>query len=211
MVTISDSTVLAIPIQENNEELVNLRDYPQLAIHPDNNTLGDQSLYVRRSVADKLIAAQARLSKHKLLVLEGVRPLAEQKQYFDEHYSDLQRLHPDWIAERTYNETSKYVSPPEITPPHSTGGAIDLTLCTLDLEPIDMGAPLNATPEESNEAVFTDATNLSDIAKQHRQLLSDALSTVGFVNYPYEYWHWSYGDRYWAYIAKQPAALYGSI
>ncbi len=40
--------------------------------------------------------------------------------------------------------------------------------------------------------------------------MSDALNVVGFVNYPTEYWHWSYGDRYWAYVKQQPFAIYGS-
>ena len=33
--------------------------------------------------------------------------------------------------------------------------------------------------------------------------MSRALSTAGFVNYPTEYWHWSYGDRYWAFAKRQ--------
>ncbi len=41
--------------------------------------------------------------------------------------------------------------------------------------------------------------------------MSAILSEAGFVNYPTEYWHWSYGDRYWAYMKKKPYALYGLI
>ena len=41
--------------------------------------------------------------------------------------------------------------------------------------------------------------------------MSHALVNVGFVNYPTEYWHWSYGDKYWAFIKKQPFAIYDSI
>ncbi|NUT29743.1 MAG: dipeptidase, partial [Streptomyces sp.] len=29
------------------------------------------------------------------------------------------------------------------------------------------------------------------------------------INYGTEWWHWSYGDRYWALQTRQPAALYG--
>jgi len=29
------------------------------------------------------------------------------------------------------------------------------------------------------------------------------------VNYPTEWWHWSYGDRYWAFVTGAPHALYG--
>jgi D-alanyl-D-alanine dipeptidase len=38
--------------------------------------------------------------------------------------------------------------------------------------------------------------------------LAAALSAAGFVNYPTEWWHWSYGDRYWAMVTGEPAALY---
>jgi hypothetical protein len=29
------------------------------------------------------------------------------------------------------------------------------------------------------------------------------------INYPTEWWHYSYGDRYWAYHQNQPHAIYG--
>jgi len=41
--------------------------------------------------------------------------------------------------------------------------------------------------------------------------MSDALIQQGFVNYPTEYWHWSYGDKYWAFIKQQPYAIYDSF
>ncbi len=28
---------------------------------------------------------------------------------------------------------------------------------------------------------------------------------------PTEWWHWSYGDRYWALVTGAPAALYGPV
>jgi zinc D-Ala-D-Ala dipeptidase len=31
------------------------------------------------------------------------------------------------------------------------------------------------------------------------------------VNYPTEWWHWSYGDSYWALTTGAPAAIYGPI
>jgi D-alanyl-D-alanine dipeptidase len=38
----------------------------------------------------------------------------------------------------------------------------------------------------------------------------DALTGAGLVNYPTEWWHWSFGDRYWAY-ASGSAARYGPL
>ncbi len=41
--------------------------------------------------------------------------------------------------------------------------------------------------------------------------VSDAvLGAAGLVNYPTEWWHWSYGDRYWAMATGAPGAIYGS-
>lgn len=42
-------------------------------------------------------------------------------------------------------------------------------------------------------------------------ILSGALRDVGFINYPGEYWHWSYGDRYWAHHVGEEFALYDTI
>ncbi len=33
----------------------------------------------------------------------------------------------------------------------------------------------------------------------------------GFVNYPAEWWHWSYGDKMWAAYGKHPYAFFGKI
>ncbi|MEK8108013.1 hypothetical protein NKG94_28990 [Micromonospora sp. M12] len=31
------------------------------------------------------------------------------------------------------------------------------------------------------------------------------------VNYPTEWWHWSYGDRYWALMTGAPQTRYGPV
>ena len=122
---------------------------------------------------------------------------------------ELRRAHPDWDEKKIYDEASKYVAPPEITPPHSTGGAVDLTLAKDGME-LDMGTRMNADPEESQNACFTAATSISGMAKANRKILIDVMTSAGFVNYPTEWWHWSYGDRYWAYVTKQLNAIYGA-
>jgi D-alanyl-D-alanine dipeptidase len=40
-------------------------------------------------------------------------------------------------------------------------------------------------------------------------VLGAALTAAGLVNYPTEWWHWSFGDRYWALATGAGAALYG--
>ncbi|MDP4504885.1 M15 family metallopeptidase [Nonomuraea turcica] len=43
----------------------------------------------------------------------------------------------------------------------------------------------------------------------NRCILGNALASAGFVNYPTEWWHWSFGERYWAYITQARYARYG--
>jgi D-alanyl-D-alanine dipeptidase len=167
---------------------------------------------VRNGVLEKLIEAHKYLPAGiNFLVIESFRPLSIQARDFSEYSDELKKSHPEWDKEKIYSEASKYVAPPEIIPPHSTGGAIDLTLCDEKNEELDMGTRLNADPEESDNACFTLAENISDEARTNRKILIDALSKAGFVNYPTEWWHWSYGDRYWAYITKSKRAIYGSV
>jgi D-alanyl-D-alanine dipeptidase len=72
-----------------------------------------------------------------------------------------------------------------------------------------MGSPEAATPEESNGACYTDAEGLDEQARGNRRVMGHALRTVGMVNYPTEWWHCSYGDRYWALTTGATAAIFG--
>jgi D-alanyl-D-alanine dipeptidase len=37
------------------------------------------------------------------------------------------------------------------------------------------------------------------------------LAAAGLVNYPGAWWHWSYGDRYWALLTGAGSAPFGPI
>ena len=103
---------------------------------------------------------------------------------------------------------SRFVAPVEVAP-HVAGAAVDLTLVDAHGREVDMGTPVDATPERSGGACYTAAVGISPFARSHRRLLSTVLTWSGLVNYPTEWWHWSYGDRYWALATGAPAALYG--
>ena len=109
------------------------------------------------------------------------------------------------VPERVADEAAKYVAPPWITPPHSTGGALDVVLLDRDGVELDMGCELN----EQCPQMMTRAESLPPIARANRQLLLSSMEAVGFVNYSHEWWHYSYGDRYWAFRTDAPAAIYG--
>lgn len=212
IVLISDPRVLAIAIKDNNDTLANLETFPDLKIDRRKSSSSNPFHYLRTLTVYKLLDVQSSLpSGIKLLIIEGYRPLSLQKEYFEEYINELKKKYPDWPEEKLNIEASKYVAPPSIIPPHSTGGAIDLTLCNSEGRELDMGTSINTNPEESDNACFTGAENISKGARENRNILIDAMTKHGFINYPTEWWHWSYGDRYWAYMTHQEVALLGSI
>ncbi|GGM20352.1 D-alanyl-D-alanine dipeptidase [Micromonospora sonchi] len=211
MILLSDPRVAAVPGADDGEPLVDLREVPGLRL--DERAADPAGAYarLRRGVVERLLAAQRALPDGlRLLVIEGYRPYQAQLDIFTGYRDELRRRHPDWSPERVYRETTKFVSPVEVAP-HSTGGAVDLTLCTRDGAELDMGTVVDATPEASRNACFTAASSISTLARRHRRILVTALTGAGLVNYPTEWWHWSYGDRYWALLTGAPQTRYGPL
>lgn len=215
MVLINDAKVLDIPIIDSMECFIDLKNIHNRIIVDDSmKQIASSSIYfsyVRKTIAEKLIGAAAILPPHiNFYIKEAYRPLAQQKDSFKKvlkHYNDVFSSLSD---EEIYRETCKYVAPPECAP-HPTGAAIDITLITNDNLELDMGTEFNATPQETENATYFHSGNISDEAKKNRIILNDALSEAGFVNYEPEWWHWSYGDRYWALHSQKVSALYSAV
>lgn len=166
--------------------------------------------FVRSGLRDRLVQAQAGLpSGVHLLLVEGYRPPAVQLQQFTAYADVLRERNPTWAPERIRREASRFISPPEVAP-HCTGGAIDLTLCVDDGVELDLGTAVNASPVASANRCYTDAPDISDAAAANRRLLVAALTGAGLVNYPTEWWHWSFGERYWAWSTGS-VARYGPL
>ncbi|MET7682399.1 M15 family metallopeptidase [Streptomyces sp. NPDC005423] len=209
IILMSDPRVAAVPVEECGEPLVDVRD----ALLVDDRKHGDAEgaeTHLRRGVLDRLLRAQDLLPPGlRLLFVEGYRLPDLQRRYFEEYANGLRTAHPEWTSDRVRAAASRYVSPPGIAP-HSAGAAVDLTLADADGRELDLGTPMNANPEQSQGACYTDAGNVTPDARANRAVLGDALGAAGLVNYPTEWWHWSYGDRYWALTTGAPAALYAA-
>ncbi|GAB1692191.1 M15 family metallopeptidase [Krasilnikovia sp. M28-CT-15] len=211
MILLSDPRVAAVPSRDDGDPLVDVREIAELRV--DGRAADDSGTHarLRAGLAARLVDAQRALPGGlRLLIVEGYRPSAAQQRIFTGYRDELRRRHPGWPEDRLLVETSKFVSPVQVAP-HSTGGAVDLTLCSADGAELDMGTALDATPLASGNACFTAAPQISATARRHRGLLIDALTAVGLVNYPTEWWHWSYGDRYWAITTNASHALYGPV
>ncbi|ALV31740.1 M15 family metallopeptidase [Streptomyces sp. CdTB01] len=208
IILMSDPRVAAVPVEDNGEPLVDVRGALLVDDRKHEDSRGAEVL-LRRGVLERLRTAQTLLPDGlRLLFVEGFRPLPLQRRYFERYAGELRTAHPDWPAGRIHEAASRYVSPPDLAP-HSAGAAVDLTLADADGRELDLGTAMNASPEQSDGACYTGAGNIGAEARAHRAVLGAALGEAGLVNYPTEWWHWSYGDRYWALVTGAPAALYG--
>ncbi|MFN8074687.1 MAG: M15 family metallopeptidase [Kineosporiaceae bacterium] len=203
-ILLSDPRVAAMPVQECGEPLVALP--PRLtevraAVH--------LPVLVRAEVAARLAEAARRLPRGvRLAVVEGWRDPRDQLAIIRRYTAELRALHPDADDAELAVLSSRFVSPLDVAP-HVAGAAVDLTLTDSDGIPLDLGTPIDATPEASEGRCWFDAPGVPAQARVNRALLADVLTSAGFVNYPTEWWHWSFGDRYWALTTGRDAALFG--
>ena len=136
---------------------------------------------------------------------EGYRPLSQQKDYFIAKYFELRKT---MGSDESYKETSKYVSPfIGNTPTHCTGAAIDISLFRIDTNNLlDLGK--FGTIFGPNDHSHTFSQNISKEQQTNRIMLLEAARKAGLVNYGYEWWHYSYGDKVWAYVKHKKCAIY---
>ncbi|HTJ69367.1 MAG TPA: M15 family metallopeptidase [Actinospica sp.] len=210
IVLMADPRVGRIPVVDNGEPLVDLADAGFLVDIRQEDPLG-ASRQFRAGAAERLARAESLLPPGlRLLVVEAYRPLELQRKYFEGYREELAQLNPDYTAEQLRTAASRFVSPPELAP-HTAGAAIDLTLCDAEGRELDMGTILDATPEQSEGRCYTEAPGLPAGAAANRAILVEAMHSAGFVNYPTEWWHFSYGDRYWALMSQRAEGIYGPV
>ena len=197
---LSDPRVSAVPVIDDGEPLVRL--FPALS---------PSRALVRRGVAERLMAADLALPAGiRLQVVEGYRSVADQQAIITAYSAALCTARPGLSPGELAALTSRFVAPLEVAP-HVAGAAVDLTLVDATGEELDLGTPIDATPEQSDGRCYFAADGIGADARAHRELLARVLTGVGLVNYPTEWWHWSYGDRYWALVTGAPYALYGPV
>lgn len=207
IVLISDPRVAAVAVHECRDPLVDCRG-TLLVDKRRSDATGDWA-HLRSDVVERLVRAQELLPDDwQWLLVEGHRPPELQQSIFDGYLTSLRDLRPDATESDLRTAATRWCAPME-TAGHVAGAAVDLTVCTRDGAEVDMGCPEAATPEESNGACYTHAPGLTKGARRNRAAMGEALRSVGMVNYPTEWWHWSYGDRYWAFISGADHAVYG--
>lgn len=202
---INDPRVLAVPVRPTHEPLVRLAD---LGVRSTSTGVGG---LVRRGVAERLARADRALPDGvHLLVVEGYRTLAAQRAIIADYRATLATLHPAADPGELDDLVSRFVAPAQAAP-HVAGAAVDCTLVDDDGDQLWMGTAIDDTPEESCGRCFTGSPDIDDEAQANRALMATVLEPVGMVNYETEWWHWSHGDRYWAYRTGAAAARYEAV
>jgi len=103
---------------------------------------------------------------------------------------------------------------PATPPPHSTGGAVDLTLADATGQPLAMGGAIDAIgpvsePDHFAPAAVADPGSEAASWHRHRIRLGEVMVAAGFARHPNEWWHFSHGDQLWAWSLGETTAHYG--
>lgn len=195
---------------ENCDALDIEMQYPLMKLK---NSVAD--CYVREEVYYKLITAKKFLPDGiKFKILDAWRPLALQFELYELYSSSIiAKFSLENETEEIRNKViSKYVSYPSedvFAPPvHTTGGAVDLTLIDNKGDELNMGTGFDSFSDMTKTDYYEKNTENSEI-RNNRRILYNAMVGAGFTNLPSEWWHYDYGDRFWAYYNKTPAIYEG--
>ncbi len=208
MILLSDPQVQQIPVLDCAEPLAEVKSVPALVLDTREQDAVGAYGRLRTGVLERLQAASRHLPDGiSLLIIEGHRTTAEQARRFSRYEN---RLRSSGITDpaELRRKTSAFVSPVEVAP-HCAGAAVDLTLIDAHGVELDMGGPVNGHRTGNEHTCPLDAPGLSVSARANRDLLATAMTAAGFINYPTEWWHWSFGDRYWALLTGASVAIYG--
>lgn len=165
---------------------------------------------IRKSVYDMMNRARARLpGNYSFMIYEAYRPLERQIALWDMAMAQVQREYPKATKKQRRDMAETFVADPYngIGSGHQACCAIDVSLCDKNGREYDMGTQC----QEISPMSPTASEEISDEAKKNRCILVEALEAEGLVNYPSEWWHFSYGDHQWAFLLGKVEAFYGPL
>jgi D-alanyl-D-alanine dipeptidase len=211
-VAMSDPRVVAVRVADCGEPLVSLHDDDRFLIDERKATSTETFAMIRSGLVDPLWMAEKYLRERgrRLRIVECYRPPTQQSRYFQEEMSRLSAQHPEMPSDQLIELAGRYVSPPWVAP-HSCGGAVDVTLASLDGTELDIGYRISTTPRGPGELSFLNSHALPEEARANRMLLLAAMTHGGWVPHWYESWHFEIGTRFAALMSDLDKSVYGVI
>lgn len=216
----------AVQIEPSVEPLVALAPSQRLFIQPAYFFSGYRSagerILVREGVAEALERVGVSLPRGMaLLVWDGLRSLDTQREIANRFRTSLNGAR---VSDADLEQlVCQYVSPLPATSlihqsapaPHSTGGAVDLTLADEDGNALDLGTHFDDFRRVALPAHYERRGNRTDLSRESatrrllRRVLFHAMLSAGFAPYPFEFWHFELGTRRAAAYHGHSAAKYG--
>lgn len=206
-------------IIENEDELVKIESSDRIfcqSFYYENKIDGAlPDIWLRKNVAEKLQLMVSTLPKTMgIIILDGWRPYRVQKALRDVVGEVIHEQEPHLTQEEFEARLSEFVAEPrtqkDSPSPHLTGGSVDITLCDLEGNALDMGTAFDSPEEDSWTAAF-EAEGKSLEIRNRRRILFNAMADVGFTNLPTEWWHFDYGNQLWAHYSAANHAVYSAI
>lgn len=202
--------LVTVPVTESKDSLVRLSTVPNRydSRFIDMEKKFGKRIIVRQSVATLLTKAQQELQKDypdcSLFVTFGYRtPTIQTQRFLGQLAIEAgKRFWENPID--LYEATHRFVAVPTVAG-HPTGGAVDITIIDKKRNPLDFGSKMY---DYTTNACYTYFPTLSRKAKENRMVLRNVMTTTGFAPFDGEWWHFSYGDREWAFYYEKPNAIY---
>lgn len=165
-------------------------------------------MLVRSEVADRLMQASIELSRQDqdlaLQVFYAYRPREIQEQLFASACEVVSSKYPDFTPFKQRLFAHVLAADPEVAG-HPTGGAVDLTLFNKKTNRrVDMGVSVKREAfRAAGQKIYTFSPEISDAQISNRKALRSLMEMFGFQPFEGEFWHFSYGDREWAFGQQQ--------
>jgi D-alanyl-D-alanine dipeptidase len=170
--------------------------------------------WLRKSAAEKLARVNAWLEPFgaELFVLDGYRSVACQRGLWQFYRDEGARVSESdlegYALGRVFDPTPFSPDDPASWPAHTTGASVDVTLRDLRTHKVfDMGVRFeDICPEAANDHFERelDAGRI-DARNPHlwnRRLIHWAMSAEGFVNDPFVFWHYDWGNQLYIKVSN---------
>ena len=144
-----------------------------------------------------------------LMVRDAYRSSDIQRKVYSGFLKKFKKENPYWSQPRLKEETNKFVADPQGSIPggHTTGAAVDVTLAYAK----DNRRMAMKTSKLSYQEQTHIGSKVPNHIRKNRKILYDAMKKAGFVNYPNEWWHYSFGDVFATARQGGKIAIYDAV
>lgn len=188
--------LIKIDVVDNGEKLISFQD----------------NFLLRENVVKKLKQVEIQLQSinpnYVIQVLSGFRDMSKQIKMFKNQLSLISQKRFYQNSVDLYEKVHQYIAVPSVAG-HPTGGAVDLLIINKNTnKPINFGSNY-LDFNDSNIKYFSKL--ITNQEKENRKLLRQIMIQNEFAPFDGEWWHFSYGDKEWAFYYKKPNAIYNQL